>query len=97
MYTLRVIIEERENSNSPYEQVIHNYDLGNSYTKISNGSKLFYEIIDRLYPEFPKDDVVSIICSEKQDEWFVMNNSENKKRFYFIMTENGSTFEKLSN
>ena len=38
MYTLRIIIEERENKNFPFEQTIHNYSLGNSYTKVENGT-----------------------------------------------------------
>ena len=97
MYTLRIIIEERENKNFPFEQTIHNYSLGNSYTKVENGTKNFERIMTELYPEVQlKDEVKAIICSEVKKEWFIMKNKENQTFCYFIMTENGSTFERLN-
>ena len=96
MYTLRIIIEERENKNFPFEQTIHNYSLGNSYTKVENGTKIFDKIMDELYPEFSKDEIKAIICSEDKKEWVIMKNKENQTFSYFIMTENGTTFERLN-
>ena len=97
MYTLRIIIEERENQSFPFEQTIHNYSLGNSYTKVDYGSKNFWAIINEFYPDFDmKYEIKSIICSEDKKEWFVMKNNENKTFSYFIMTDNGTTFERLN-
>lgn len=96
MYTLRIIIEERENPSLPFEQVIHNYDLGASYSRVRKGTRNFNRIMDELYPEVNKDEVESIICSENEKEWFIQKNTENKTFAYFIMSDNGNTFERLN-
>ena len=49
------------------------------------------------YPEVQqKDEVKAIICSEDKKEWFIMKNKENQTFCYFIMTDNGTTFERLN-
>ena len=96
MYTLRIIAEERANKDMPFEQTIHNYSLGNAYTKVERGSKTFNSIMDGSYPDFKKEAVRFIICSEDKKEWFIMENSEYQIFSYFIMTENGTTFERLN-
>jgi len=94
MYTLRIIEETRYDETMPFEQIIENFELGNSYTKIKNGVREFDAIMDE-YPEEPRDLIRYIICSDHGNEFFIMENSENMQYSYFIMTESGSTFEKL--
>ena len=95
MYTLRVIIESRSNEKKPFDQVIDNYSLGNSYRIAKKGiSKQFAEGI-KEFPEVDDEDVRAVIFSEKQTTWFIRNGNDNTKYSYFIMTENGKTFERL--
>ncbi len=95
MYTLRVIIEERSDEKKPFEQVIDNYALGNSYRIAKRGiSKEFEEGI-KEFPAESANDVKAVLFSEKEQTWFIMESGENIKYSYFIMTENGKTFERL--
>lgn len=95
MYTLRVIIESRSNDKSPFEQVIDNYSLGNSYRIAKKGaSKQFAEGI-KNYPKEEVSDVLAVLFSEKQETWFIHKGDLNTKYYYFVMTENGKTFERL--
>lgn len=95
MYTLRVIIEERSDEKKPFEQVIDNYALGNSYRVAKNGNSKQFEEGLKEFPEENVKDVKAVLFSEKEQTWFIMNSSENIKYSYFIMTENGKTFERL--
>jgi len=95
MYTLRVIIEERSNNYDLFEQVIDNYVLGNSYRIVKKGNSKQFEEGIKEYPEENAENVRAVLFSEKQETWFIMESSENLKYFYFIMTENGKTLERL--
>ena len=92
MYTLRIIEEVRKNENTPFSQVIRNFNLGDSYSTYTKGSEKFNEIVSNL----PKDNEIrKIVIDSKQLEYTIFSCSKNTKFSYFIMTENGKTFERL--
>lgn len=95
MYTLRVIIEERSDEKKPFEQVIDNYALGNSYRVAKKGVSKQFEDGLKEYPKESTEGVKAVLFSEKGETWFIMESSENVKYSYFIMTENGKTFDRL--
>lgn len=47
------------------------------------------------FPEYDIKSVKSLICGENGIKMFIMENEKNKQYSYFIMTENGNTFERL--
>lgn len=92
MYTLRIIEETRKNEKSPFVQVIRNFNLGSSYSTCTDGSVEF----DKIVSDFPKDNVIrKIVIDSKCLEHTVLSNNELRNYSYFIMTENGKTFERL--
>lgn len=96
MFALRIIEEERENKNAPFQQVIENFELGSSYSKIKKGStKEFDKLIKEKFPDTDKNGIESLICAENGHTFFIEDNTENKVYSYFIMTESGKTFERL--
>jgi len=96
MYTLRIIEETRENENSPFQNVIENFELGNSYSILKNGdTKEFDNLLKRKYPESSKDEIKAIVCGQNEWDFFIFKDTENEKFSYFIMTESGKTFERL--
>lgn len=96
MYTLRIIEETRENETDPFEQVIENFELGNSYSRIRSRTKEFNRIVEDLYSEESDiDEIESIICAENEKIFFIEKNETNRVFSYFIMTDSGKTFEKL--
>jgi len=95
MYTLRVIIEERSDEKKPFEQVTDNYALGNSYRVAKKGNSKEFEQGIAEYPTESSDNVKAVLFSEKEQTWFILESSKNIKYSYFVMTENGKTFERL--
>ncbi len=95
MYTLRIIEETRENEKAPFEQIIGNYELGCSYSKIEREMSKEFDQIIKNYPDYKKEEIRSIICGENEREYFIMKNGTNINHSYFIMTDSGKTFEKL--
>jgi len=104
MFTLRIIEETRENENAPFEQVIENHSLGKSYAKLKQGVTKEFDIeVERLKDELKEDwpktdvknDVDSLICGQNGEVFFIMKETPLKRYDYFIMTENGKTFERL--
>lgn len=104
MFTLRIIEETRRGENAPFEQVIENHELGSSYAKLKQGITSEFELeiehlSERMKEDWPdlniKTDIDCIICAANGEMFFIMNEKPDKKFSYFIMTENGKTFEKL--
>lgn len=96
MYTLRIIEETRENEKFPFEQVIENFELGNSYSRIKKGcSKEFDSIIKKNFPLESTEEVESIICGENEKVFFIYEITELRNNAYFIMTDSGKTLERL--
>jgi len=95
-FYLRVIEEERENENTPFNQVIENFALGKSYAVLRNGITIEFDaVMDSDFPDTEKTTVKALICGGNKDVYFVEANNENKKFSYFIMTETGKTFDRL--
>jgi len=96
MYTLRIIEEERENESTPFEQVIENFELGDAYTKIKNGSSSeFDKYVEKDMPSDEKGKIDSVIIGSNGHTFYIMNNSRNREFSYYIMGDSGNTFEKL--
>lgn len=95
MYTLRIIEETRENEKSPFEQVIRNIEIGDSYTKVKREcSTVFSKLIDD-YPEYAKGSVREFILFGNGEVYPISESDSNHNWSYFIMTDNGKTFERL--
>ena len=95
MFALRVIFETRENTDSPFNQEIETYELGKSYSVLKrNSTRLFSDAIKR-YCDIDDNSVRAIVCGDNGTEWFILNNSELTNATYYVMTDSGSTFEKL--
>lgn len=94
MFTLRVIEETRESVNVPFDQVIENFFLGAAYSVVKNGTREFDRIMKAEYPETDKERVVALVCGENE-RWFVEKNTDLRNFTYYIMTENGKTYERL--
>jgi len=95
MYTLRIIEESRENEKVPFEQVVENFELGCSYSKIQKGISKEFDELTKLWTEEEKKNVKSIICGQNETLFFVYDNTINRNNAYFIMGDSGKTFEKL--
>jgi len=95
MYTLRIIEEERLDENSPFDQITENFELGEAYSTIKNGTKEFDRIMKETYPDENVENIDSLVCADNGNTFFVFKRSTNKVFSYFIMTENGKTLEKL--
>jgi len=88
MYTLRIIEETRENKNEPFQQVITDYELGESYSIIKNGiSKEFDEIMDKQYPNYEKTDIRGIVVGENEKIFFLMKDSNTINNTYYTMSD----------
>lgn len=95
MFALRVIFETRENTDSPFSQEIETYELGKSYSVLKrNNTRLFPDAIKR-YMDVDDNSVRAIVAGDNGNEWFILNNSELVNATYYVMTDSGSTFEKL--
>lgn len=94
MFALRIIEETRENENSPFQQVITNYELGTAYSILKKGiTNEFNEEMIKRFPETDQSKIKGLVCAENY--FFIEENSENKVFSYFIMTDSGKTFERL--
>ena len=96
MYSLRIIEETRESESVPFEQVIENFEIGSSYSILKKGAtKEFDEIMET---EFLGSDVMpieSLLCTEHGRKFFIWTPTPLRNYSYFIMSENGKTFERL--
>lgn len=102
MYTLRMV-ETTKNKNGQTDRIIENYWLGNAYARVNKGTKEFDRIMDR-YPDYNKDKIMCIICSDiirgqeeynPTNEYLLWEDTEIAEYSYFIMTNTGKTFERL--
>lgn len=96
MYTLRVIEETRKDEKSPFSQIIRNHELGSSYSKIVKEHNLteFNHLIEE-HTFFEKDRIIAIIDGGNGEIFPIYDNTENERNNYFVMTENGKTFERI--
>jgi predicted peroxiredoxin len=97
MFYLRIIEETRKDESSPFEQVITNYELGNSYSVLRKGiTEEFEKNMDYYFKELKEDGISALLCGENGLKFFIMEETELKTFAYFIMTETGKTFEKIA-
>lgn len=99
MFVLRIIEETRKSTNEAFDQVITNYEVGKSYSVLKSRVTTEFDEIMKDFPDAIKEDVSAVICTEKRFEdnnvFFIIKPTELKQYSYFIMTDNGKTFEKL--
>jgi hypothetical protein len=96
MYTLRIKEKTRVNASDAFDEVDENFSLGDAYSVLIKGkTKEFYNVMASEYPDTETDMIAGLICGENRKEYFIETNTQLKKFEYFIMTDNGQTFEKL--
>lgn len=96
MFTLRIIEETRESESVPFEQVIENFEIGSSYSILKKGAtKEFDEIMETEFLGADMMPIESLLCTEHGRKFFIWEQTPLRNYSYFIMTENGKTFERL--
>lgn len=95
MFVLRIIEKTREDKSIPFEEVIENFEIGISYTRLWKGTSEFNEIMEREFPEADKEPIESLVCTELGRYFFIWHPNELRVYDYFIMSENGKTFERM--
>lgn len=96
MYTFRVIEELRENEFDPFDQVVTDYELGLSYSKIRKGTKLFDLTMKSDYPELGNDPrTIMILRGENGRSFFIQKNTELQEFTYYIVGDTGSTLQRV--
>ena len=91
MYTLRIIEETRENEKAPFEAVVSNHELADSYAKFGPDTRRFRERVDSNLHER----ITMLIIGGNGKEFFLQRNHKNTEYHYFVMTDSGKTFERL--
>lgn len=96
MFALRVIKEFRSDKESPYEQEITNIALGTFYINVSREStNKFNELLEQIQRQKESKEIRMIITGQNNVNLLIRENTENIRYTYFIMTDSGTTFEKL--
>lgn len=95
MYTLRIIEETRENEKVPFDQVIENFEVGESYSIIKKGFSKEYDKEMAEWTDSTAESVTAILKCENGKTFHIVKNNEFRNYTYYIMTESGKTFEKL--
>lgn len=95
MFTLRIIEEKRENENVPFEQVIENFEIGSSYSVVRKGFSREFDELMKKWSDMKNENVIAILSAENGMEFHIIKNDKLSNYQYFIMTENGKTFERL--
>lgn len=99
MYTLRIIEEERDNENLPFDQVIENFEIGKSYSVIRKGKSKEFDAILETYEGVNKEEIDAILCVERMYDnnnvFFIYHPTALRQNHYFVMTDSGKTFERL--
>jgi hypothetical protein len=96
MYTLRIIEETRQDEKKPFDQVIENFSLGNSYTILRKGSTTEFDtFLDERFPGEDRTKIRKVIIPESNHEFFIMEETPLERFDYFVMTDSGKTFERL--
>ena len=97
MYSLRIVEQIRESENYKFERVESNHELGDAYSKISRGTRFFSNAVIAYGMKGEDElDFDQFIKGSNGDVFIVRKSEPNHLFYYFVMTENGSTFEKLN-
>ena len=95
MYTLRIIEETREDESKPFEQVIKNFELGNFYQIARRGCTSKFDELLVEQPEHLRNRIRMFIVGAGCNAMPILSKTEFVQCEYFVMTGNGSTFERL--
>jgi|WetSurMetagenome_2_1015567.scaffolds.fasta_scaffold82767_3 hypothetical protein len=96
MYTLRIKEKTRKDIDDEFDEVYENFNLGDSYSVlIKDKTNEFYNVITAEYPDTKTDNMLGLICGENRKEFFIEEYTPLKQFEYFIMSDNGQTFERL--
>lgn len=96
MYTLRIIEEKRENEKASFEQIIKNFEMGTSYTRVERecGGSVFNNLI-KDYPECVKSTIRAFLIFGNGETYPISQDDNNHHWLYFIMTDSGKTLERI--
>lgn len=93
MYTLRVVEVIYDREEGTKEGIVSNHELGCAYSKIDPKSKRFKD----LFPEATcTDELIMLISGFNGVDFFVEKSTPDHQRDYYIVSESGVTFERLS-
>jgi len=95
MYSLRIIEETRKDEKSPFGSIPTTYNIGEFYSVLKKGSTGKFEEKFKEYPEWDIKSVRGIVIGSNKMELFLMEDLPNEKTTYYIMTDSGSTLERL--
>ncbi len=97
MYTLRVVKQERENSESNFNQTTENFELGDAYIKLEKGlSEKFDMYVNKeVIGEEKYNSISAIVIGTSNHIYTIVESTDDAIYTYYIMTESGKTFEKL--
>ena len=96
MYTLRIIEEFKTSEKSPWQQSITNIELGNSYTLCKGAPTITPIKLDQKSDAVVSvENISSVIKGENGKEINILESSKNTNRLYFVLTECGTTFERI--
>ena len=94
MYTLRIVTETTVDGFTSRE--VQNISLGKSYTCNLVGSEYYKECKNDLTGEY-KNSLSQVVVDSEGITHYIFRNSKdsNKENYYYIMTDEGKTFERL--
>ena len=95
MYTLRIIEETREREKEPFEQVIKNFELGSFYQIARRGCTSKFDELLKEQPEHLRHIIRMFVVGIGGNAMPILSKTETVQCEYFVMTENGKTFERL--
>lgn len=97
MYTLRIVEKTKDPTTGKYDEVVENFSIGNSYSLLmKDKTKEFETCINNLYPGEDIAKVYGLVCGDNDQCIFLFkDDTDDNKYSYYIMTENGETFECL--
>ena len=95
MYTLRIIEEFKTSEKSPWQQSITNIELGNAYTLFKGFHPIVLNARDGFDDIETKENLLAVIHGRNEREINIWESSKNTNRLYFVLTECGTTFERI--
>ena len=97
MYTLRIIEEFRADEKAPWQQEIINIELGARYSLFKGFHPMILKAQDNFKEVDVKEKIMAVIHSGNKEDINIWKNDNLMHRDYFVLTENGSTFERIKN
>ena len=95
MYTLRIIEEFKTSETSPWQQSVTNIEIGNSYTLFKGFHPMVLKAQDGFNDIETKEKLLCVIHGGNEKEINIWKSEKNINRSYFVLTECGTTFERI--